>query len=112
MNSNKCDPELIRRCENDKALMSCVLDDYSRLKKEEYLKKLTHAEREIFEMLEEGYSCPQIEQKLYKSLSTVKKQVNSVLRKLEAKNCKEAISKANYLPLSTSAFKLRLMQPS
>ncbi|WP_338130595.1 hypothetical protein [Cohnella ginsengisoli] len=61
--------------------MEALLKELRRLKREEQLQPLTAAEREVYVMLEEGYTHAQIERKLYKSESTLKNQVNKILKK-------------------------------
>jgi DNA-binding NarL/FixJ family response regulator len=70
-----------------------LLNQFSKYKREEQIKNLTEAEKEVYELLEEGYSQSKIEIALYKSHSAVKMQIRSILRKLGVKNSKEAIQK-------------------
>ncbi|EHB67153.1 MULTISPECIES: response regulator transcription factor [Paenibacillus] len=73
--------------------MEALLKEFSRLKREEQLRGLTHAEREVFELMEKGYTHAQIEHKLFKSESTLKNQINKILKKLGVKSGKEAVEK-------------------
>ncbi|MBN2980174.1 MULTISPECIES: response regulator transcription factor [Cohnella] len=86
-------PHAIRTACRHPAAMDALLKEFARLKREEQLKALTPAEREVFELIEEGYTQPQIEQKLYKAESTLKNQVNKILKKLGAKTSKQAVEK-------------------
>ncbi len=63
------------------------------MKREEALRNLTPAEREVFELLNDGYTHTQIETKLYKTESTLKNQINKMLKKLGVKSGKEAVEK-------------------
>ncbi|PYG88029.1 DNA-binding NarL/FixJ family response regulator [Ruminiclostridium sufflavum DSM 19573] len=82
----------IRDCYNSITPMEVLLKDYLKLKENEFLNKLSRAEKEVFELIEAGYTKDQIMKRLYKSESTVKNQINHILKKLNASNCKEAIS--------------------
>ncbi|SFE26366.1 two component transcriptional regulator, LuxR family [Paenibacillus algorifonticola] len=86
-------PEAIRSAYHHPAPMEALLKEFARLKREEQLKDLTSAEREVFELIEQGYTQTQIEQKLYKAESTLKNQVNKMLKKLGVRSRKEAIEK-------------------
>ncbi|MDF2660980.1 MAG: two component transcriptional regulator, LuxR family, partial [Paenibacillus sp.] len=50
-------------------------------------------ERELFGLLEAGYTQREIGGKLYKAESTLKNQVNKMLKKLRVKSSKEAVEK-------------------
>lgn len=55
---------------------------------------LTKRDSEVLRLLAEGHSNEEIAAKLYLSLSTVKKQVASIMRKLQADNRVQIVSKA------------------
>ncbi|GIO12766.1 DNA-binding response regulator [Cohnella xylanilytica] len=84
-------PHAIRTAHRHPAAMDALLREFARLKREEQLKALTPAEREVYELIEEGYTQSEIERKLYKAESTLKNQVNKILKKLGAKSSKEAV---------------------
>ncbi|WP_405078762.1 response regulator [Paenibacillus chitinolyticus] len=86
-------PHAIRSAYRHPAAMDALLREFSRLKREEQLKKLTAAEREVYDLIEEGYTQSQIEKKLVKAESTLKNQVNKMLKKLGVKSSKEAVEK-------------------
>ncbi len=86
-------PHIIRSCIRANSPMEALLKDYLRLKREERLKALTAAERMIFDLVREGMTLTQISRKLMKSERTLKNQVNSMLKKLHARSCKEAVGK-------------------
>ncbi|WP_068775918.1 response regulator transcription factor [Paenibacillus sp. FJAT-26967] len=86
-------PHAIRSAHHHPFAMEALLKEYARLKREEQLKELTAAEREVFELIEEGYTQSQIEKKLVKAESTLKNQVNKMLKKLGAASSKEAVEK-------------------
>ncbi|KRE25116.1 response regulator transcription factor [Paenibacillus sp. Soil522] len=86
-------PQTIRAAYHHSAPMEALLKELTRLKREEQLKELTVAEREVFELIEAGYSQSQIEQKLFKAESTLKNQVNKMLKKLGVRSSKEAVEK-------------------
>ncbi|WP_424768927.1 response regulator [Paenibacillus sp. sgz302251] len=86
-------PQTIRSAYHHPAPMEALLKELARLKREEQLKQLTGAEREVFELIEAGYTQSQIEQKLFKAESTLKNQVNKILKKFGVRSSKEAIEK-------------------
>lgn len=86
-------PHAIRSAYHRPAAMEALLKELARLKREEQLLPLTAAEREVFELIEDGYTQSQITGKLYKSESTLKNQVNKMLKKLGVKSSKEAVEK-------------------
>lgn len=86
-------PQAIRAAYHHSAPMEALLKELARLKREEQLKELTGAEREVFELIEAGYTQSQIEQKLYKTESTLKNQVNKILKKFGVRSSKEAVEK-------------------
>ncbi|NIK71513.1 response regulator transcription factor [Paenibacillus sp. BK033] len=86
-------PHVIRNAYQHPRAMDALLKDYARLKREEQLRQLTAAEREVFELIEQGYTQPQMEKKLYKTESTLKNQVNKMLKKLGVTSRKEAVEK-------------------
>ncbi|MBB6669810.1 response regulator transcription factor [Cohnella nanjingensis] len=86
-------PHAIRGVYHHPGAMEALLKEFARLKREEQLKPLTPAEREVYEMIERGYTHPQIEKRLYKAESTLKNQVNKILKKLQVRSGKEAVDK-------------------
>lgn len=86
-------PDVIRTAHYHSAPMDVLLKELARLKREEQLNPLTPAEREVFEMIEAGYTGPQMEKKLFKAERTLKNQVNKMLKKLGARSGKEAVAK-------------------
>lgn len=86
-------PQAIRSAYHHAYPMEVLLKEFARLKREEQLKPLTPAEREVLELIGQGYTQAQIERKLYKSESTIKNQVNKILKKLGVKSSKEAVQK-------------------
>lgn len=86
-------PQAIRSAYHHPAPMEALLKEFARLKREEQLKELTGAEREVFELIECGYTQSQIEQKLFKAESTLKNQVNKMLKKFGVRSSKEAVEK-------------------
>jgi len=86
-------PQTIRTVMRSSNPMEVLLKEFARLKREEQLKELTGAERELFGLLEAGYTQREIGGKLYKAESTLKNQVNKMLKKLRVKSSKEAVEK-------------------
>lgn len=70
-----------------------VLTEYKEIKKELLLKQLTRSERTLFDLLEKGINKAEIGKLLFKTENTVKSQINSILKKLNAKTGKDAIEK-------------------
>jgi DNA-binding NarL/FixJ family response regulator len=86
-------PQTIRGVFHHSAPMEALIKELARLKREEQLKPLTGAEREVFELIEAGHTQPQIEQKLFKAESTLKNQVNKMLKKFGVSSSKAAVEK-------------------
>ncbi|WNQ10762.1 response regulator transcription factor [Paenibacillus aurantius] len=86
-------PQTIRQAHRHSYPMEVLLKELSRLKREEQLQGLTPAEREVFELIGQGYTQGQIERKLFKSESTLKNQVNKMLKKLGVRSSREAVEK-------------------
>ncbi|WP_285891389.1 response regulator transcription factor [Paenibacillus pasadenensis] len=87
-------PSVIRSAVRQPAApMQALLKEFRRLKREERLQPLTAAEREVFELIEEGRTQPEIGRRLFKSESTLKNQVNRILKKLGARSSREAVRK-------------------
>ncbi|MFF2479536.1 response regulator [Paenibacillus sp. NPDC058071] len=86
-------PHAIRHAVLHPKAMDALLKEFGRLKREEQLKELTVAEREVYDLLEEGMTGSQIEKKLFKAESTLKNQVNRMLKKLGVRSSKEAVRK-------------------
>ncbi|GBG06121.1 DNA-binding response regulator [Paenibacillus agaridevorans] len=81
-------------------------DEFRRLKqveKEFETKKIadliTPSERQLLGLIHQGYSQPQIADKLFITLRTVKNHVGNILRKLGTQGSKEAADKAKELGL-------------
>lgn len=88
-------PNAIRAAYHSRAPIEVLLNEFTRLKKEEKLKELSPSEKGIYELLEKGYTYSEIEKALVKSKNTVKTQVRNILKKLDAANVKEALHKVN-----------------
>lgn len=86
-------PQAIRGAFRGAGPMEALLKEFARLKREEQLQPLTTAEREVFALLEKGYTQPQIGRKLFKAESTLKNQIHNMLKKLRVKSSKEAVEK-------------------
>jgi two-component system response regulator DevR len=68
---------------------------YVRMKKEEYRKVLTPSEKAVLKLIDQGHTQCQIQNILRITVSTIKKHVNKILKKLGMKTSKEAADKAN-----------------
>ncbi|NLK95345.1 MAG: response regulator transcription factor [Clostridiales bacterium] len=79
-----------------------LADEYYRLRRKELLSILSKAEQEILEHVENGYKRTEIAHKLYKSESTVKNQINSIIKKLNKDKklrCKNLVDIVKYCEL-------------
>ncbi|MWC27953.1 response regulator [Paenibacillus sp. MMS18-CY102] len=85
--------QVIRNVHHHPEAMDALHKELNRLKREEQLKSLTAAEREIFERIEQGQTHAEMEQQLVKAESTIKNQINKLLKKLGVKSGREAVEK-------------------
>lgn len=93
-------PNIIRLLHKNETPYKLLINEFSRLKKEEQLQDLSYPEKEIFNLIEQGYTQTEISQKLYKTQNTIKTQIKSILKKLNVKNTKEAVEKIRLRGLS------------
>lgn len=85
-------PNAIREAYNNIfSPMVALKDEISRLRRSEILQRLSASEKEVFELLEQGYTQSQVETILFKSHNTIKSQVKSILRKFDMKSIKDII---------------------
>ena len=93
-------PNIIRLLHKNETPYKLLINEFSRLNKEEQLQDLSSPEKEIFNLIEQGYTQAEIAQKLYKTQNTIKTQIKSILKKLNVKNTKEAVEKIRLRGLS------------
>ncbi len=95
-------PNAIRSTYYQTSPLEIVLKDYSKLKEQEQLDKLTPTEKQIFLMLEDGQPKEKICIDLCISEGTLKKHISNILKKFNATNIKEAIRmlKSNAMPFN------------
>lgn len=86
-------PSAIRLAASRTSSYDVLMKEFARLKQEEQLLGLTPAEREVYDLLEQGYTHSQIETKLHKAESTLKNQINKLLKKLGVRSGKDAVEK-------------------
>ena len=86
-------PNTIRLLSKNNVPYEILMKEFSRLKKEEQLQDLSYPEKEVFYLVEQGYTQAEIGQKLYKTQNTIKTQIKSMLKKLKVNNMKEAVQK-------------------
>lgn len=86
-------PNAIRTASHNDSPIEVLLNEFSKLKREEQLKELSCSEKQVYDLLEKGYTKVGIESKLYKTANTVKSQVKQILRKLGVSSSKEAVLK-------------------
>jgi DNA-binding NarL/FixJ family response regulator len=86
-------PNAIRKAFHNDSPIEVLLNEFSKLKRDEQLKELSGSEKQVYDLLEKGYTKTGIESKLYKTANTVKSQVKHILRKLGVSNSKEAVLK-------------------
>lgn len=85
-----------------------IIEEFTRLKKNEntliytlnIIARLTNSEYEVLRCIYEGHSYKAISETRFVSQSTVKSQVNSILKKFEMKNMKEVVRLLNNLNFS------------
>lgn len=88
-------PETIRKVCNKNHPHEVLLKEFQRLKREDQLKDLTPAEKDLFDYLEKGTPISKIEAAIFKTQNTLKRQINSILKKLNVNSSREAIQKVN-----------------
>ncbi|UFJ39316.1 response regulator transcription factor [Brevibacillus humidisoli] len=66
--------------------------EFLRLKQEENQKLLSPAEKEILQLIHDGYTQSEIEKRLHIAKRTIKNHINRILKKMGAKTSKEAAS--------------------
>lgn len=86
-------PNAIRIAYNNDSPMEVLLNEFLKLKKNEQLKNLTQSEKQVYDLLEKGYTKSRIETELYKSANTIKSQIKQILKKLGVTSSKEAVMK-------------------
>jgi NarL family two-component system response regulator LiaR len=86
-------PNTIRLLQRNNTPYELLIKEFSRLKKEEQLQDLSYPEKEIFHLIEQGYTQAEIGQMLFKTSNTIKTQIKSILKKLKVNNTKEAVQK-------------------
>jgi len=86
-------PDAIRSSYENNSPIEVVLKKFSEYQRQDQLKELTYTEKEVFDLLEQGYTKSMIETEMYKSENTVKTQVKKILRKLGVRSSKEAVDK-------------------
>lgn len=72
--------------------LNILRKDYQRLRKEAVLSRLTEAEKQVMNLVKQGYSTTEIGKELTKEESTVKSQIRSILRKFKVDNRFEALA--------------------
>ncbi|MRB73542.1 DNA-binding response regulator, partial [Bacillus thuringiensis] len=72
-----------------------LINDYCFLKKEFLLNNLTCSEREVYNLIEKGYSRSQIQRILFKSQNTIKSHIHNILKKMNCTNTRSVIEKVN-----------------
>lgn len=92
-------PNAIRNTYYNDSPIEIMLNEFTKLKRDEQLKDLSNSEKQVFELLEQGYSKSGIESELYKTANTVKSQVKNILRKLGVGSSKEAVLKVRTMGL-------------
>jgi DNA-binding NarL/FixJ family response regulator len=86
-------PQVIRNVYSNYSPHLVLARSYSYHKKECKFKSLSKTERDILLLKKDGFTHAEIERIAYKSKSTIKKQVTSILAKLNVESCQEAIKK-------------------
>lgn len=92
-------PNAIHTACNSFNPLEVLIYQYYKLKQEQILLCLSKSEREIFELLMQGYTQVQIQEKLVKSIYTVKNQVGQILKKMNVNSTKEMKKKPEFRKL-------------
>src|SRR5665647_3189219 len=71
-------PNAIRTAFHNDSPIEVLLNEFSKLKRDEQLKELSGSEKQVYDLLEKGYTKAGIESKLYKTANTVKSQVKHI----------------------------------
>lgn len=83
--------------------LTMLSEDYARLKAEQAMASLTPAERELLPLLEQGLSSKAIALKLHKAHSTVKNQLGSIFKKLNATTRDQVLAKVRQVRFRNSS---------
>lgn len=100
-------PGIITNLMNNKSPIELLAKEYVKLKRNDNLTTLSPSEKELFDHIERGYSYSQIGDILYKTRNTIKSQIKSIFKKLNAKNSNEAIYKVKRSGLKNSYKNIR-----
>lgn len=77
----------------EKTPIDIIIYKFREMRFELLKSRLTHAEKEIFDLLNAGLNQREISQRLFKSNATIKKQVKQILAKFEVSTTKELLKK-------------------
>jgi len=86
-------PNAIRKAVQPRNPHEILVQEFIRINYKNLLKSLTKAEQEVFYFIEKGSSITNIANSLYKTESTIKKQINSIYKKLNISSRKEVLEK-------------------
>lgn len=84
-------PDSIRMVNHSYNPIGILVKYYCQAKINEKFQLLSKSEQVVLELLGKGLSRVEIENHLYKSSNTIRNQINSILKKLNVSNSKEAI---------------------
>ncbi|MFZ5987769.1 MAG: response regulator [Bacillota bacterium] len=85
-------PYIIRDMYNNVSPIEILARKYFNQQKEKQLEVLTRTEKEIFKLIESGYTQSQIARLQFKTKGTLRSQVNKIIKKLGVRNSKEAVN--------------------
>lgn len=85
----------IHKAKADTSPYKVLLKEFSRLKRNEQLERLTSSEKDIYYLLENGFSRKNVSEKLYISENTLKIHVRNIIKKLGVSKIHDAIKKVN-----------------
>lgn len=89
-------PNIIRSTHKTISPIEVLAKKYKKLKKEEQLSVLTSAERELYDLVEQGHTQSEIQNNLVITKNTLKFHVKNILNKLGAKSMKEVVKKVKH----------------
>lgn len=89
-------PNVIRSIHKTNSPIEVLAKKYKKLKKEEQLSVLTTAERDLYDLVEQGHTQSEIQNNLIITKNTLKFHVKNILNKFGVKNMKEAVKKVKH----------------
>ncbi|WP_353852923.1 response regulator transcription factor [Dehalobacter restrictus] len=99
LSKNNCEdllPMVLRYLRGGFSPRGIIANDYTKLRQEQTAQVLTEQERLIIEAISQNVPRSQLAKLMYKSESTIKTQISSILKKLDVSNISEAMEKIKH----------------